>query len=53
VYVAVRWPGGQRVRHTVLPGDRAAVRAGAVSEALALALECLDDYCERRVGSAL
>ncbi len=53
VYVAVRWPAGQRVRHTVLSGNRAAIRAGAVREALDLALECLDDYCERPVGSAL
>jgi nicotinamide-nucleotide amidase len=35
VYVAVAGPGGGRVRHLTLSGDRAAIRAAAVEAALA------------------
>ncbi|NDO90764.1 CinA family protein [Cellulosimicrobium composti] len=37
VYVAVSGPRGAEVRHLHVPGDRAAVRAGTVAAALALA----------------
>lgn len=42
VYVAVATPRGDAVRRGDLHGDRAAVRAGACDQALALALELLD-----------
>ncbi len=54
VYVAVAWPGGNRVR-SVAPageiGDRAAVRRLAVETALALIAGELDD-AERRAGES-
>ncbi|WP_062294320.1 CinA family protein [Demequina phytophila] len=41
VYVAVSGPSGEVSRRLDVPGDRAAVRAGAVDAALALVLESL------------
>lgn len=41
VYVAVSTPDGDRVRRLDIPGERPAVRDGAVHAALALAVEAL------------
>ncbi|WP_448629677.1 CinA family protein [Cellulomonas soli] len=41
VHVAVRTPRGTQVRSLHLPGDRAAVRSGAVAAVIALAIESL------------
>lgn len=41
VHLALAWEGGEHARHTVYPGDRAAVIAAATRDALALALERL------------
>jgi PncC family amidohydrolase len=41
VYIAVAWDDGAHIRHTVYPGDRAAVIAAAARDALALALDHL------------
>ncbi len=43
VYLAVAWDDGAHIRHTVYPGDRAAVIAAAARDALALALDHLRD----------
>jgi PncC family amidohydrolase len=43
VYLAVAWDDGAHIRHTVYPGDRAAVIAAAAHDALALALDHLRD----------
>jgi PncC family amidohydrolase len=43
VYLAVAWDDGAHIRHTVYPGDRAAVVAAAARDALALALDHLRD----------
>ena len=42
VYVAVSGPAGERSAHHDLPGDRDAVRAGAVDAALAALLSAID-----------
>jgi PncC family amidohydrolase len=41
VYIAVAWDDGAHIRHTVYPGDRAAVIAAAARDALALARDHL------------
>jgi nicotinamide-nucleotide amidase len=43
VYVAVATPAGVLVRREALPGDRAAVRAGAVLAALGLLGEAVPE----------
>jgi PncC family amidohydrolase len=41
VYIAIAWDDGAHIRHSVYPGDRAAIIAAAARDALALALDHL------------
>jgi nicotinamide-nucleotide amidase len=50
VYVAVAGPGGGRVQELTVPGDRGAVRVGAVAAALAMLRDALDQDAQSGDG---
>jgi PncC family amidohydrolase len=43
VWIALSWPDGERARHTVYPGDRAAIIGAAVVDAL----QCIEEVVGR------